>query len=67
MYNPRLLVPTRRDVNPNVIEEVAFPKVLLTAGPYDCRNDMDKQNVVLSDRLFNNATKQDRYKLLGKV
>jgi hypothetical protein len=67
MYNSRLLVPRIQNVNPNRIEEVAFPKVLITAGPYDCRNDLDKQNMNLSDRLFNNSTKQDRYKLLGKV
>jgi hypothetical protein len=67
MYNSRLLVPRIQNVNPNMIEEVAFPKVLITAGPYDCRNDLDKQNMNLSGRLFNNSTKQDRYKLLGKV
>jgi hypothetical protein len=67
MYNSRLLVPKRFDVDPRVIQEVAFPKVLMTAGPYECRGNLDKQNIHMSDRLFNNATKQDRYKLLGKV
>jgi hypothetical protein len=67
MYNSRILVPRVQTVNPHLIEEVAFPKALMTAGPYDCRNDMDRQNMNLSDRLFNNSTKQDRYKLLGKV
>jgi len=67
MYNPRLLVPTRMNVNPALIQEVAFPKTVMTSGPYDCRKNDDMTNVHLSDRRFNNATKQDRYKLIGKV
>ena len=67
MYNSRLLVPTRNTPMSPMVEEIAFPKVLITAGPYDCRNDLDKQNTGLSTRLFNNSTKQDRYKLKGKV
>jgi hypothetical protein len=50
-----------------MVEEIAFPKVLMTAGPYDCRDQMDKQNVNLSGKMFFNATKQDKYKLMGKV
>jgi hypothetical protein len=67
MYDGRLLVPTRRRPTNAMVEEIAFPKVLMTAGPYDCRNDMDKQNMDLSHKLFFNATKQDKYKLKGKV
>lgn len=67
MFNSRLLVPNTVNANPNMIAEVAFPKVLMTAGPYDCRNDMDKLNMNLSNRLFFNATKQDKYQLRGKV
>jgi hypothetical protein len=67
MYNSRLLVPSRNTPMTPMVEEIAFPKVLITAGPYDCRNDLDKQNTGLSTRLFNNSTKQDRYKLKGKV
>ena len=50
-----------------MVEEIAFPKVLMTAGPYDCREQDDKQNLDLSGKLFFNATKQDKYKLIGKV
>ena len=67
MYNSRLLVPTRRTPTNAMVEEIAFPKVLMTAGPYDCRDQMDKQNISLSGKMFFNATKQDKYKLMGKV
>jgi len=67
MYNPRLLVPDRINVNPAIIQEVAYPKALITERPYDCREGLDDLNIHLSPRLFNNATKQDRYQLKGKV
>jgi len=67
MYNSRLLVPTRHTPTNAMVEEIAFPKVLMTAGPYDCREQNDKQNISLSGKMFFNATKQDKYKLMGKV
>ena len=67
MFNARLLVPRTQNVDPTLISEVSFPKVLMTAGPYECREEMDRQNMALSGSLFNNATKQDRYKLKGSV
>ena len=67
MYNSQLLVPSRKRPTNRMVEEIAFPKVLMNAGPYDCRNMMDKQNMSLSQHMFNNATKQDKYKLKGKV
>jgi hypothetical protein len=67
MYNSSLLVPKTIRTSPREIEEVSFSKVLINGGPYDCRNNNDKLNISLSDNLFNNATKQDRYKLKGKV
>jgi len=67
MFNARTLVPRTQNINPRLISEVSFPKVLLTAGPYECRAELDQQNMLLSSRLFNNATKQDRYKLKGSV
>jgi len=54
-------------MNPGLISEVSFPKVLMTAGPYECRKEMDDVNMGLSRNLFNNATKQDRYKRKGQV
>ena len=67
MYNSKVMAPHIRNVNPRVISEVAFPKVLMTMGPYDCREQADLLNIDLSRRLFNNTTKQDKYKLIGKV
>ncbi len=47
--------------------EVAYPSALMSAGPYPCRYENDTKNMGLSDRLFNNATKQDKYKLKKEV
>ena len=66
MYNSRLLVPETPAVSARVAE-VAFPKALMSAGPYPCRYENDTKNMGLSDRLFNNATKQDKYKLKKEV
>lgn len=67
MYNSRVMKPQIQNVNPRMISEVAFPKVLMSMGPYDCREQNDELNISLSPRLFNNTTKQDKYKLVGKV
>lgn len=69
MFNSRLLVPSRAPPsNPKLIEEIAYPRVLLRTGPYPCRAEVDDQNLRLSSEfMFNNATKQDKYKLLGKA
>ena len=69
MFNSRLLVPERKGViDPTKIEELAYPKALLRSGPYDCRAQNDAQAVqASSDYMFNNATKQDRYKQMNKA
>lgn len=68
MFNSRLLVPDRKgNINPKKIEELAYPKALLRSGPYDCRAENDAYAIkTSSDYLFNNATKQDRYKQMNK-
>lgn len=68
MYNPRRLVPERSKASdPSKIQELAYPKALLRSGPYDCRAQNDAYAVkTTSDYLFNNATKQDRYKAMKK-
>jgi hypothetical protein len=49
------------------VQELAYPKALLRSGPYECRALDDQFNVAqTSDYMFNNATKQDRYKLMKK-
>ena len=69
MFNARILVPDRAaPSDPARIQEVAYPKALLRSGPYPCREEADKINTAMtSDFVFNNATKQDRYKLMGKT
>lgn len=68
MFNSRLLVPDRRGaIDPTKIEELAYPKALLRSGPYDCRAQNDAYAVqTSSDFMFNNATKQNRYKQMNK-
>lgn len=69
MFDARILVPRNTiPSDPSRIQEVAFPKALLRAGPYDCREQADRYNMLTSsDYLFNNATKQDRYKAMKKA
>jgi hypothetical protein len=48
-------------------QEIAMPQVCLKAGEYECRLEADRVNWSRSPRLFNNATKQDRYKQMNKA
>lgn len=68
MYDPSALVPrTATWGNSDRVQELAYPRALLRSGPYDCREQLDQMNVGMSsDYLFNNATKQDKYKLMKK-
>ncbi len=68
MFNSRILVPDRAPpADPLRVHEIAFPKALLRSGPYDCREANDRAAIAMtSDFVFNNATKQDRYKKMGK-
>jgi hypothetical protein len=68
MYHARILIPEgTAPSDPRKIQELAYPKALLRSGPYECRDADDKYNVaVSSDYMFNNATKQDRYKAMKK-
>lgn len=69
MFNAHVLVPDRAPpADPTRVHEISFPKALLRTGPYDCREANDRAAVALtSDFIFNNATKQDRYKTMGKA
>ena len=61
MFNDRLLVPTSDKPPSRFVEEISMPQALLRAGTYNCRTQADEVNWSRSTRLFNNATKQDRY------
>ena len=69
MFNSRVLVPENVvPSDPSKIQELAYPKALLRSGPYECREQNDKYNTsITSDYIFNNATKQDRYKQMNKA
>lgn len=69
MFNAHVLVPDRAPpADPMRVHEIAYPKALLRSGPYECRAADDRVATALtSDFIFNNATKQDRYKLMGKA
>jgi len=62
MYVDGALVPRTAKINSRFIDELSMPQALLRSGPYDCRAQADKVNWERSTRLFNNTTKQDRYK-----
>ena len=61
MYRDRLLVPESKMPPSRFVEEISMPKALIRAGTYHCREEADQRNWSRSPRLFNNATKQDRY------
>jgi len=62
MYVDRMLVPESRSPPSRFVEEISMPQALLRAGTYHCRSQADQKNWDRSPRLFNNATKQDRYR-----
>ena len=67
MYDARALIPDRKGSMSNRIQELAYPRALLRNGPYDCRAENDEYAIqTSSDYMFNNATKQDRYKAMKK-
>jgi hypothetical protein len=60
MYTPNATVPDRGKQNDRFIQELAFPKVLMRSGTYDCRRDNDLEAMAMNAKMFNNATKQNR-------
>jgi hypothetical protein len=61
MFNPRLVIPDRKQPDSRFVSELSFPQALLRAGPYPCREEADMENLSRSGKLFYNATKQDKY------
>ena len=62
MFTARALLPERTQPNSRFIDELSMPQAILRAGPYPCREEIDGINMERSKKLFNNATKQDKYK-----
>ena len=61
MYKDHMLVPESRTPLTRFVNELSMPQALLRKGAYGCRESADQANWNRSPRLFNNATKQDRY------
>lgn len=61
MFTNHTLLP-QRTTDSRFMSELSVPQATLRAGPYPCREEADTINMERSTRLFNNATKQDRYK-----
>ena len=63
MFNSRILVTNERNKFSGLreISELALPKATITAGPYKCREEADSVNMSVSNKIFFNTTKQDRY------
>lgn len=62
MYRDRMLVPESKTPMSRFVSELSMPQALLRTGAYHCREQADQHNWDRSPRLFNNSTKQDRYK-----
>lgn len=62
MYKDRLLVPESKLPMTRFMSELAMPQALIRSGAYHCRQEADQRNWDRSPRMFNNTTKQDRYK-----
>jgi hypothetical protein len=62
MYMSKKLLPPFRQRDSRFVSELEYPKALLRAGPYPCREEQDKINIGRDSMLFYNATKQDKYK-----
>jgi hypothetical protein len=63
MYTPNATVPDRGKPNDRFIEELAFPMALMRTGTYDCRRNNDLEAMSINQKMFNNATKQNRLAL----
>ena len=67
MYVDRMLVPKSAKPPSPFVEELSMPAALMRVGPYGCRAAADQINWDRSPRLFNNSTKQDRYRAPASV
>ena len=62
MFHPELLVTRTGATSSRMVSELAMPRVLIREGGYVCRTQDDKRNTARASQLFNNPTKQQRYK-----
>ena len=63
LFHPELLLTKRGTTTSAMVSELAMPRALLqTQGGYTCRSQADAANITKANQLFNNPTKQQRYK-----
>jgi len=63
MYNPGILVPRYGAPSSKMVSELAMPRALIRpGGGYECRARDDKRSTARAQQLFNNPTKQQRFK-----
>lgn len=63
MYNPGILVPRYGAPSSKMVSELAMPRALIRPeGGYLCRAQDDARNLAKAPQLFNNPTKQQRFK-----
>lgn len=67
MYDAKRTVPERTGPTSALVQELAMPRVLIKLGEYDCRAQQDAVNWDRSQLTFNNATRQDRMRVVPAV
>ena len=61
MFTREKMAPTRTRPTSYMVQELAMPKALLRAGNYHCREEADQQIRILDTKMFNNATKLNKF------
>jgi len=62
MFYSRVFLANASAPSSKMIDELSMPKVALNTGPYRCRAEQDVKNMAANERLFNNSTKQQKFK-----
>lgn len=61
LFRAASTVPKRNTPTTQFVQELAMPQALLRTGPYKCRQEQDILNLQRSQKLFNNATKYEKF------
>jgi len=61
LFRPNSTVPDRTQPSTRFIQELSFPMACIRTDDYACRKEAHNDSYSRSNKLFNNATKQDRY------
>lgn len=61
LFRANSTVPDRTEPNTRFVQELSFPMACIRSEDYSCREQAHMDSYSRSDKMFNNATKQDRY------